>query len=155
MTITGVTDEQDSLKPDIVWVERACRVLAERIEHSGFKPERIIGIAFGGVVPASFLSVFLQKPLYVMRITHYDGRARLPRPVIKTGLESFPDVATLVVDDLVDSGATMEVVQYYLVSRGVTDVRFATLHRKPSSSLVPDWYARDIVGWVRYPWEDE
>lgn len=146
---------QDPLRPDIVWVERECKVLAEHIEQSGFEPERIVGIAFGGVVPASFLSVFLQKPLYVIRITHYNGRTRLSQPVIKTGLESFPDVATLVVDDLVDSGETMEAARDYLSSHGVTDVRFATLHRKPSSTLIPDWYASDIVGWVRYSWEDE
>jgi len=146
---------QDPQRPDIAWVEKACMLLAEHIERSGFEPERIIGIAFGGVLPASFLSVFLQRPLYIVRIVHYDGRTRLPQPVIEIGLESFPDVATLVVDDLVDSGETMEAARDYLGSHGVTNIRFVTLHRKPSSTFIPDWYARDIVGWVHYPWEDE
>lgn len=146
---------RDLLRPDIIWVEHACRSLVEHIEQSGYKPERIVGIAFGGVLPASFLSVFLQKPLYVMRVTNYNGRIRLPQPIIKTYLESFPNVATLVVDDLVDSGGTMITVLDYLSSHGVTDVRSATLHRKPSSIFSPDWYASDIIGWVHYPWEDE
>lgn len=146
---------QDPLRPDIAWVERECRLLAEQIEQSGFEPERIVGIAFGGVLPASFLSVFLRKPLHVFRVIHYNERTRLPEPVIETGLESFPDVATLVVDDLVDSGETMKVARNYLGSHGVTNVRFATLHRKSSSVLIPDWYVRDIIGWVHYPWEDE
>ena len=146
---------QDPLRPDIVWVERECKLLAEHIARSGYVPERIVGIAFGGVLPASFLSVFLQTPLYVMRITNYNDRIRLPQPVIETGLESFPDVATLVVDDLVDSGETMKTARDYLDSHGVTNVRFVTLHRKPSSTFIPDWYARDIDGWVHYPWEDE
>jgi hypothetical protein len=146
---------QDPLRPDITWVQSGCRLLAEYIEQSEFNPECIVGIAFGGILPASFLSVFLRKPLCVFRVVHYNGRTRLPEPVIETGLESFPDVATLVVDDLVDSGETMKVVQDYLGSHGVTNVRFATLHRKPSSAFIPDWYVRDIIGWVHYPWEDE
>jgi len=146
---------QDPLRPDIVWVENACRSLAENIEQSGYKPERIVGIAFGGVIPASFLSVFLQKPLCVMRVTNYNGRKRLSQPNIKTYLESFPNVATLVVDDLVDSGETMKTVLDYLSSHGVTDIRSVTLHRKPSSTFSPDWHSSDIIGWVHYPWEDE
>lgn len=146
---------QDPLRPDIAWVERSCRLLVEHIEQSGYKPERIVGIAFGGVIPASFLSVFFQKPLSVMRVTNYNGRKRLPHPIIKTCLESFPNVATLVVDDLVDSGETMKTVLDYLSSHGVMDVRSATLHRKPSSTFPPDWYASDVIGWVHYPWEEK
>jgi len=145
---------QDPQRPGIEWVEKECMLLAEHIERSGFKPERIVGIAFGGVIPAAFLSVFLQRPLYIVRIVHYDRRTRRPRPVIEMGLESFPDVATLVVDDLVDSGETMKTARDYLGSHGVTDIRFVTLHRKPTSIFVPDWYASDIVDWVHYPWED-
>lgn len=146
---------QDPLRPDIKWVEKKCRLLAEHIARSEFKPERIIGIAFGGAIPASFLSVFLQKPLYTVRIAHYDRQTRLPQPIIKMGLESFPDVPTLVVDDLADTGGTIQVVQDYLDSHGVRNIRVVTLHKKPSSTVTPDWYACDITGWVHYPWEDE
>lgn len=144
---------QDSLKPDIVWVERACRYLAECVQQSDFDPQQVVGIAFGGILPAAFVSVFLQRPLQVLRISHYDGQVRLPAPVVVEGQGSIPGIDTLVVDDVADSGETLEEAQSYLYSYGVSEARFATLHRKPSSSFVPDWYVDVVDGWVHYPWE--
>lgn len=144
---------QDSLKPDIVWVERASRYLAECVQQSGFDPQQVVGIAFGGIIPASFVSVFLQRPFRALRISHYNGQVRLPSPVVEE-YRNIPDVDTLVIDDVADTGETLEEAQSCLYSHGVRSVRFATLHRKPSSSFVPDWYVDVVDGWVRYPWEE-
>jgi len=145
--------QQNPLRPDIIWVESACRYLAERVQQSDFDPQQIVGIAFGGILPAAFLSVFLQKPFQVLRISHYAGQVRLPSPIVAEEYGSIPAVETLVVDDIADSGGTLDEAQSYLYSRGVSEVRFATLHRKPSSSFVPDWYVDVVDGWVFYPWE--
>lgn len=144
---------QDSLKPDIVWVEKASRYLAACVQQSDFDPQQVVGIAFGGIIPASFLSVFLQKPFQVLRISHYNGQVRLPSLIVEE-YGSIPDVDTLVIDDITDTGETFEEAQSYLYSHGVSNVRFAALHRKPSSSFVPDWYVDVADGWIVYPWEE-
>jgi len=144
---------QDPLKLDIIWVEEACSYLAGCVRQSDFNPQQIIGIAFGGILPASFLSVLLRKPLQIFKIAHYNGRVRLPSPVVTEEYKCFPDVDTLVVDDIADTGETLDEAQSYLHSCGVSNIRFATLHRKPSSSFVPDWYVDVVDGWVVYPWE--
>jgi len=141
------------LKPDIVWVERACRYLTDCVQRSDFDPQQVVGIAFGGILPAAFLSVFLQKPFRVLRISHYEGQVRLPSPTVVEEYGSIPDVETLVVDDIADSGETLDEARSYLHSRGISGVRFATLHKKPSSSFIPDWYVDVVDGWALYPWE--
>ena len=144
---------QDSLKPDIVWVEEACRYLAKCVQRSDFDPQQVVGIAFGGILPAAFLSVFLQKPIRVLRISHYNRRVKLPSPTVVEEYVDIPDIKTLVVDDIADSGKTLDEAQAYLDSCGIRDVKFATLHRKPSSSFVPDWYVDVVDEWVSYSWE--
>lgn len=144
---------QDPLKPDIVWVEEACRYLAKCVQQSDFDPQQVVGIAFGGILPAAFLSVFLQKPFRVFRISSYNGRVELPSLAVVEEYVDIPNIKTLVVDDIADSGKTLDKAQTYLDSCGIRDVKFATLHRKPSSLFVPDWYVDVVDEWVSYPWE--
>jgi len=148
--------KQSPFHPDVVWVVCACLYLANCISVSGFEPQVVVGVAFGGVCPAAFLSVFLRKPLCTLRVVHYEGRERMPAPVVMPGSGVFLNVPTLVVDDLVDSGRTMEAVYECLTSSGVEEynIRCATLHRKPMSAFIPDWYVEVVNGWVHYPWED-
>lgn len=150
---SAVRRRQDSLKPDIVWVEEACRYLAKCVQQSDFDPQQVVGIAFGGIIPAAFLSVFLQKPFRVFRLSSYNGRVKLPSPAVVEEYVDIPNIRTLVVDDVVDSGKTLDEAQAYLDSCGIRDVKFTTLHRKPSSLFIPDWYVDVVDEWVSYPWE--
>jgi hypoxanthine phosphoribosyltransferase len=117
----------------------------------------VVGIAFGGVIPASLLSVFLRKPLCTIRAVHYSNQGRLPAPVVLESPGVFLDVPTLLVDDIADTGQTLEEVYEHLTSFGVRgeNVRCSTLHRKPTSTFMPDWCVDVVVdGWVQYPWEE-
>lgn len=146
---------QDSLKPDIIWIYEACKWLSSQVVESGFDPQCVLGVSYGGVVPASFVSVFLRRQLQTIGVTHYDGKIRRPLPVIIREPDFIPRVSVLVVDDIVDSGATLKEVQDFLDLKAVMDVRFAVLHKKPTSSFEPNWYVDIVTNWVYYPWGHE
>ncbi len=64
----------------------------------------------------------------------------------------------LVVDDLVDSGVTLERVQRHLQqnSPSVTEVKTAVIWCKACSSVRPDFYLDYLEGnpWIHQPFED-
>ena len=61
------------------------------------------------------------------------------------------DKNQLILDDIADSGETLELWQ-----RDFKDSIFATLHYKNISKVKPDIFAEEIeedYGWIVYPWE--
>lgn len=140
------------LYPDMNWIDNACLLLSELISHSEFKPERILCIAFGGLVPAAILSARLRIPLSIMTVQAYDKYNKPKPPSLDVGVYTFPKVPTLVVDDITDSGRTLELVIKILSAHEVK-VECATLHVKPQSKIQPRYFACKIDGWVEYPWE--
>jgi len=146
---------QDPLKPDVVWITEACNFLMEEVAN--FCPELIIGIAFGGLFPASFISSALRVPFCSLRVIHYDGASRMAEAYIAHDSQYllFSNIRTLVVDDVVDSGDTLAAVHAHLLAKGVgaDNLRFAVLHKKIHSKFEPNWYVDVVEGWVCYPWE--
>jgi hypoxanthine phosphoribosyltransferase len=59
----------------------------------------------------------------------------------------------LVVDDVSDSGNSLIEVKKYVLEKGVSAVKIATLHHKPWSLFKPDYYAEEVDKWIIYPWE--
>ncbi len=146
---------QDSLKPDIIWITQSCSLLVESMQAEDFQPELIIGIAFGGLLPASFISTALRVPMLPLKVLHYDGVVRLPEVTITQSVNHFHNIQTLVVDDITDSGDTLIATQKHLLANGLKaeNLRFATLHKKANTKFDPNWYVDITEGWICYPWE--
>ena len=61
--------------------------------------------------------------------------------------------APLIVDDISDTGDSLIVALDHLDKRGYKNPRTATLHMKPWTKLVPDFFIVRTEAWVVYPWE--
>lgn len=62
----------------------------------------------------------------------------------------------LVVDDVWDSGKTLDFVKNYLLEHGAKSVKIAVVYYKPKKSLVegkPDFFVAETDLWVAHPWE--
>jgi hypoxanthine phosphoribosyltransferase len=59
----------------------------------------------------------------------------------------------LIVDDVVESGRTLEVVTELCSIRGASAVRTAALYLKPWAMMNPDYFAAKVEEWVVFPWE--
>ena len=58
----------------------------------------------------------------------------------------------LIVDDVADTGKSLIVAKDYLMKRGASEIKVATLHFKPTSSFKPDYYVDMTTAWICYPW---
>lgn len=138
-------------------VVAACDRLAMAILESGFRPDLVVAIARGGFVPARFLCDFLQVgKLAGFRVQHYqagaqkESRARVTIP-LSVAIEN---ANVLLVDDVNDSGKTLDAAILHLQSFAPAAVRVAVIHEKITTSRAADFKAVTIREWhwVLYPW---
>ena len=137
-------------------IDRIVDEVAERIARSGFKPDLIIGIIRGGLIPARLLSDRLNiDEILFLEIKLYEGiGVRGRRPYLKQPLiGDIKGRRVLLVDDISDTGMTLQLAQEVVALYLPKEVRTATLYIKPWTSLVPDYYGETTEKWVVFPWE--
>lgn len=125
----------------------AC-ALAVLLRHKGVF-DGIVAIARGGLVPAAILARELDiKLVETVCISSYDLRSQGEMEILKTLAEDGK--RWLVVDDLVDSGATAKVVRAMLPG-----CHYATLYAKPEGADLADTSLRPLEQhvWLVFPWE--
>jgi hypoxanthine phosphoribosyltransferase len=130
--------------------------LSNTIEKSKFKPEIIVGISRGGWIPARIISDLIgTKKIVNISVEFYEGIAKTkPKPIISEKFShSVNNKKILVVDDLTDTGASLELVKSNLKKKNALDVRTATIYHKPWSVIVPNYYGKETRKWVVFPWE--
>ncbi len=133
-----------------------CVELALKVRASGYAPELLVGVARGGWVPARVLSDLMPGVgLASMRVEFYEDVAKAGRrPVITQPVSAeVRGRKVLVVDDVADTGESLIAACEHVRARGAAEVRIATLHHKPHSKLVPDYYVRSTSAWIVYPHE--
>ena len=60
----------------------------------------------------------------------------------------------LLVDDIDDTGDTLQLAQDYLKGLNPKEIKVAVLHHKKTSTLIPDFFTQKIIcwHWITYPW---
>jgi len=137
----------------------ASRELAETIAADGFRPDGILAIARGGLLLAGALSYALEvKAVHLMNVVFYSGiDERLPAPVILDPVPSAADFAgrrLLIVDDVADTGGTLQVVQERYAGH-TAETRSVVLYEKPHSTVKCDYVWRRTDRWIDFPWSSE
>lgn len=97
----------------------AARDLAREVHDSGWMPDLVVAVARGGLIPAGAISYALGvKAMGTMNVEFYTDIAEtLPDPVVLPPLLDTSVLAgakVLVVDDVADSGRTLDVVMNLL-----------------------------------------
>jgi hypoxanthine phosphoribosyltransferase len=129
---------------------------AQKIHRNGYKPDIIICIARGGVIPARILTDLLEAPeLAMIQIEFYvDIGQPTVQPALKQPLTlNIKDKKTLLVDDIVDTGKSLNLAKTHLQQQGASQTITATLYAKPHSTTMPDYYEKQTSRWVVFPWE--
>lgn len=131
--------------------------LAHRIKQSRFRPDLVIAIGRGGYVPARVVCDFLLLDMLTsFKIEHW-GMAAQEKPAVTVRFPLAADIrdkTVLVIDDVTDTGKTLEVAVTYLKGFDPKEIRTAVLQHKISSSFRPDYYAQaeQEWRWIVYPW---
>lgn len=145
-------DRYQKLYP-ITWdqLHRDSRALAWRMLEKGpFKA--IVGIARGGLVPAAIIARELNIRLVdTVCIATYQGREQTNAEQILKSIAGDGE-GYLVIDDLVDTGATGKIVRAMLPK-----AHFATVYAKPAGKDIVDSYITEVSQdtWILFPWDSE
>ena len=138
-------------------IEKMCNDIATKIKESGFQPDVIIALGRGGMIPARILSDILGvSTVYMFGIKLYTGVGT--RGNIKT--ESFCHIIekkkVLLIDDILDSGKTIEKSLEILKTKRPTLIKVATLFCKKNKPNKPTYFASDSDedSWYIFPWEN-
>ena len=138
-------------------VYRLSALLVRQVKDAGYRPDVVIAIARGGYVPARLVCDFLDiYDLTSVRISHYtagsskDETARLSSPLCV----EIKGLRVLLVDDITDTGDTIEVALQHIRESGPAEIKTAVLQHKKQSTLQPDFYAKTLIKWrwIIYPW---
>jgi hypoxanthine phosphoribosyltransferase len=137
--------------------------LALAIHESGYPFDVLLCLARGGLRVGDVISRIFDVPLAILAASSYREAAGTRRGeldigefITKTGGEIAGRV--LLVDDLVDSGATMARVVEHLKRRfpAIVEVRTAVLWYKAVSTCRPDYYVEylPMSPWIHQPFEE-
>lgn len=129
-------------------IHRDTRLLAQMVKSKG-PFQGILAVARGGLVPAALLAHELDCPLVdTVCVSSYSGRQRGEIQVLKRPAGNGR--GWLVVDDLVDSGAT-----FHIIRAMMPEAHFAALYAKPLGEAAVDSFIAPIEQdvWIIFPWE--
>lgn len=142
----------------VTWgeVEDAIDDVASKIRASGLKPDVIIGIMRGGVIPARLLADALDvQEILTMEIKLYQSiGVKSAQPYIKYPIiRELRGLKTLIVDDISDSGLSLQLAVEAVSLYYPASISTATLYVKPWTRMHPDYYSRTTNRWIIFPWE--
>jgi hypoxanthine phosphoribosyltransferase len=149
----------------VSWDEyhRNIEKLAQIVHGSGWQFDQVLCLARGGLRPGDVFSRIFDVPLAILSTSSYREEAGTVRGALD--IAKFITITkgelsgkVLLVDDLVDSGVTLENVQGHLREYfpAVTEVKSAVIWCKACSSVRPDFYLDYLPSnpWIHQPFEE-
>ncbi|GAN98630.1 MULTISPECIES: xanthine phosphoribosyltransferase [Komagataeibacter] len=136
----------------VTWdqLHRDARQLASSLMARGpFKG--IVAITRGGMIPAAIIARELDCRLIdTISVVTYDEEKMGESNVVKTADAAGDGEGFLIIDDLVDSGVTAQ-----LVRKMLPKAFFACLYAKPAGLPVTDMFVVEVPQdtWILFPWD--
>ncbi|MGI0054055.1 MAG: phosphoribosyltransferase [Thermoplasmata archaeon] len=137
------------------WADR----LSDGIRAAGLAPEALVALTRGGWVPARLLADRLGvHRLLPLRVRHWGVTATMSGRAELT--DDFPGSVAgeriLIVDDICDTGESLELARAHVAARGPAQLETATFLHIADSKLQPTHFAEEIARdawvWVVFPW---
>jgi xanthine phosphoribosyltransferase len=139
-------------------IHRDARALAWRLDGkgpgTGGSWKAVVGITRGGLVPAMIVSRELDiRVVDTISVQSYSHQTQSQDATVTKAPQADlmgDGTGILIVDDLVDSGKTLE-----LVRRLYPKAHFATVYAKPKGKPMVDSYITEVSQdtWIFFPWD--
>ena len=151
-------------------VESQTQEILRQISLSDWRPDYVVGLTRGGLVPANLISQYLEVPMECLKVSLRDDGSD-PEHNIWMADDAYHGKKILIVDDINDSGATLNWINkdwedFYSskpepwLTIWNDSVRFAVLVNNEASEYKRiDYSSIDINkaeedSWIVFPWED-
>lgn len=146
------TNDKSTKAFPVSWQElhRDSKALAWRLVDLG-SWQGIVAIARGGLVPAAIIARELEiRLIETICVSSYDHQTQGRVKIL-----SAPDTdgeSWLIIDDLVDTGATAKAVRERLPK-----AHFAAVYAKPAGRPMVDTFITEVSQdtWIHFPWDTE
>jgi uncharacterized protein len=153
-------------------VERQTQEILRQVQRDGWRPDYVVGLTRGGLVPANLISQYLEVPMETLKVSLRDDSSQ-PESNLWMPEDMVAGKHILIVDDINDSGATLNYIKEdwescYPHKSAIEwemiwtyNVRIAVLvdNEASSSKLTVSYSAVDLNkaeedSWIVFPWED-
>ena len=133
------------------------------VDGDNFKPDYVVGLTRGGLIPATMLSHYYQVPMHTLEIKLRDHSVK-PESNKWMAQDAVNGKSILIVDDINDTGDTLNWLKNDWNKQGEinwpANIRFAVLtENEPSKFGDVDYVSKFInknenPSWIVYPWEE-
>ncbi|MHC3995212.1 phosphoribosyltransferase [Thiomicrolovo sp. ZZH C-3] len=120
-----------------------------------YAPDLIVALARGGMMGAQLLGYGLDvRNIGLLRVASYDDESQRETVTIEGDCPGGDVQRILVVDDIVDSGKTLQQVKAYLRERfPQSEIKCAAPWYKPTACEQPDFSCREATEWIEFFWD--
>lgn len=137
-------------------IEFLTKSLALRFKLNGKDFTHVVGIARGGMIPATIMSYAFDAKLHAYGVKSYENKKQTTLSVEQDiDFDSLDkDSKILVIDDICDTGNTFDHIKEKIGNR-FEMVRYASLFAKKESKHKVDHYGVIVNSdtWIVFPWE--
>ncbi|MCY4730656.1 phosphoribosyltransferase [Natronomonas gomsonensis] len=156
-----MSDLPDEFKCTITnweYIYGLCRGVSNQVKDAEFEPDVVVALARGGWFAGRCICDFLgMDDLTSLKMEHYVGTGeKAEEPTVRYPMPegSVEGKNVLVIDDIADTGGSIERAHEYVTDRGASEVRTATLQLLQTSEFEPQFVGERLEEWtwVVYPW---
>jgi len=137
-------------------MDSLCRKVAEQIVEDEFEADIIVALAKGGWFAARVLCDLLNiDDLMSLNIIHYTGvNERSVKIKYSIPSEAVKNKRILIVDDLVNTGLSLNTAKKHIMRFNPKIVKTAALQLLSTSKFIPDYFGEymEEFAWVIFPW---
>lgn len=145
-----MSEETEIEMMDISWEQfhKDCRALVKKLIKVGnFK--KMVAVTRGGLFPAGVIAREMEiRDIDTICIASYDEYSQGKLTLVKPSMIEGDGEGVLFVDDLVDTGRTIE-----FIKQKYPKAHIATVYAKEKGKHLVDTYVSMMDCWVLFPWE--
>ena len=151
----SVATEATQDKLSLSWEQTVsdAQKLAQKLKETGKSWNKVVGVARGGVIPAVIVAHELGIHRFdTISIRSYDDKTKTQGKLEVLNGTSTEDSNILVIEDLADTGRTLQEVRKMLPNAFI-----ATLYTKPQGKGMVDFSLAEVSQntWIVFPWEKD